>query len=274
MPKQENPFTDTFAFVADTTAFKWENAHGCAMASYLAYGTENTIKSQMKKWSAEHQFVSANGTQAFVMSTDRLVLVAFRGTEPKKIEDWLTDLQFDLVDGPLDGKVHAGFSSALGGVWQRILKAIADLRRDQPKSLWFTGHSLGAALACLAVSRLKDEDRPVDGLYTFGQPRTGDRQFARALNFEFKPYMFRFVHNNDIVTRVPPRSLGYSHAGTFRYFDEDGKYHTDISNWNRFLDRIHGRMEDVFEWGSDGIKDHDMKHYLELVGKQRRSAEG
>ena len=115
-----------------------------------------------------------------------------------------------------------------------------------------------------------DQGHPVDGLYTFGQPRTGNRDFARNFNFEFKPYTFRFVNNNDIVTRVPPRALGYRHLGTFRYFDEAGNFHEDLGQWNRFLDRMRGRVEDILEWGTDGTKDHSMDEYLKRVKKNMK----
>ena len=40
-------------------------------------------------------------------------------------------------------------------------------------SVWYTGHSLGGALASLATAQMRRQEVPVDGLYTFGQPRTG-----------------------------------------------------------------------------------------------------
>jgi triacylglycerol lipase len=259
-----------FKFIHDTTAFNLQNAYSLAMAANLAYENEQKIKKTVEdewKFKKFRFFEHRDGTQAFAMSNDKIIVVAFRGTEPNQIKDWLTDLDFNLVNGPLDGKVHEGFYTALSNVWQRIERTISEFRAKKSKSLWFTGHSLGAALATLAVSRFRDEDRPVDGLYTFGQPRTGDRTFARNFNFEFKPYAFRFVNNNDIVTRMPPRALKYSHVGTFRYFTESGKLVHDISWWNRFLDRMHGRIEDILEWGTDGIKDHSMERYVEHLKK-------
>lgn len=274
---KEKHFSQEFCFNGITTEFQWTNAYGCAMASVLVYEKEETIKKQIESWKAEYKFIEGNGTQALVMATNDIILVAFRGTE-LKTEDILTDLNFDLVKGPLDGEVHEGFLDALAVVWKKVEMTIAKFRKNQAKSLWFTGHSLGAGLATLAVGRLVDQGQPVDGLYTFGQPRTGDKAFARDFNFEFKPYAFRFVNNNDIVTRVPPRSFGYRHIGTLRYFDEKGCCHEDISRWNRFLDRIHGRIEDILEWGTDGTKDHGMDDYLMLVyekyeGEQKKEAE-
>lgn len=57
--------------------------------------------------------------------------------------------------------------------------------------------------------------RQAKGLYTFGQPRTGDREFARKPDADFEQQTFRYVNNNDIVTRVPFRAMNYSHVGLF-----------------------------------------------------------
>lgn len=256
-----------FKFVHDVTTFNLQNAYSLALAANLAYQSKEEIMDKVSgQWKFEncHFFNSDDGTQGFIMSNAKMIVVVFRGTESDKIEDWITDLIFKLVDGPLGGKVHEGFYTALSSVWQNIERTIAKFRANQPKSLWFTGHSLGAALATLAVAHLRDDDRPVDGLYTFGQPRTGDRTFARNFNLDF-PYAFRFVNNNDAVTRIPPRSLKYSHIGRLKYFTEGGKLVEDISSWNRFLDRMRGRIEDIFEWGSDGLKDHNMDNYIRLI---------
>ena len=189
-----------------------------------------------------------------------MIIVAFRGTEPKKLQDWLTDADFDLVEGPF-GQVHDGFNRALRHVWRDLARSIKEFQ-DNGQSLWFTGHSLGAALATLAVATLREEDKPVHGLYTFGQPRTGDRHFERTFNADFKPRCFRFVNNNDVVTRVPLRAMKYSHVGTFLYFDADGNLTDDLHWWYRFLDRVEGRIEDLGKLGTDGIKDHSMNRYI------------
>ena len=100
------------------------------------------------------------------MTTDEIILVAFRGTEA--VKDFITDANVDLIAGPLRGEVHEGLSEALTPVWGTIKQTIANFRGAGGKSLWFTGYSLGAGLATLAVARLLNKGDPVDGLYTFG----------------------------------------------------------------------------------------------------------
>ena len=122
---------------------------------------------------------------------------------------------------------------------------------------------MGAGLATLAVAKMRieneDHEEPVHGLYTYGSPRVGNKEFSEKFNANFKNQTFRIVNNNDIVTRVPIRAHGYRHIGQFWYITSEGKLENDIGFWNLELDRIKGRIEDIGKIGGDGLKDHFME---------------
>jgi len=92
------------------------------------------------------------GTAAFLVESTTapvFAVLAFRGTEVK-IQDYITDLK--VGNPPLhstDVVVHEGFKLALDSVWPQISEALATLTCP----VFFTGHSLGAALATLAAAR-------------------------------------------------------------------------------------------------------------------------
>lgn len=258
--------SDFDRFNADTTRYSPHNALVLADAARIVYRDGAAIEAGIAaRWAtSDVHFADKNGTQALVVGTANAILVAFRGTEPKVLKDWMTDANIKQAPGP-KGQVHEGFWTALHHVWDGVVQHVKRFQsRDQ--SLWFTGHSLGAALATLAVAKLRLEaNRPVNGLYTFGQPRTGDAEFAAAFNADFERYCFRFVNNNDVVTRVPPRALGYCDVGRVLYFDSDGNLQHDVSHWNRFVDRLKGRIEEFGHLGLDGIEDHAMDGYADLL---------
>jgi len=255
-------------FEPKTTEFSLRNALCLARVAELSYKANHEVESTARgQWGMDRVVCfdePSFGTQGFVMTNDAIVVAVFRGTEINRPEDVSTDLQFLSVRGPLGGRVHEGFYRALDLAWPAVEQAIA-LCWSPPKSLWFTGHSLGAALATLAVAKMRDRNQSVSGLYTFGQPRIGDRDFAKKFNDDFGKYTFRFVNNNDVVARIPPRELQYRHVGTLKYFTEDGRLLDKISLWKRFLDRVRGRMADFLEWGTDGLKDHAMPNYVALI---------
>jgi len=252
-------------------------AHLLAQASQLAYEDHQTVRRRARELGFPHvSFCDVDDTQSFVCANRETTVVAFRGTEADQLKDWTVDVDFDLVDGPLGGKVHVGFYDALSNVWRMVDDQVRTVCNDQTKYLWVTGHSLGAAMAALAVARWHECGRPVTGLYVFGQPRVGDRTFSINFDFDFKMATFRFVNRYDIVTRIPPRYLGYRHIGSFKYFNEDGQLVDDILWWRKFLSRWHGTIETVFDWCRHGVGDHGMSEYLrhvETAWRHQRLAE-
>ncbi|KAH7709188.1 class 3 lipase protein [Aphelenchoides avenae] len=77
-----------------------------------------------------------------------------------------------------------------------------------------TGHSLGGATASIGAGvAAKQGIFPSSSikLYTFGQPRTGNGDYATA-HAKQVPETYRVVHAHDLVPHVPPLGFeGYKH---------------------------------------------------------------
>jgi len=260
-----------FDFESRTQAHSRKNAFWLGRASQIAYLPEEGTAQSLKAIGLNlHKYLDREGTQAFFAGNDDVLILAFRGTN--NLIDWITDFNLSLVAGP-GGRVHEGFLDALFHVWKDIWQFIRAERGSRP--LWITGHSLGGALATLAVAKLRlEKQEPVNGCYTFGQPRVGDQEFARNFDTDFFDRMFRYVNHNDIVPRVPFRILGYADLGDFRYFDQNGKLREDIAWWEIIVDRITGGVEDVrarLEDPADGrLDDHDIVAYIERLEKAQK----
>lgn len=143
-------------------------------------------------------------TQAMLVepiSGPAFAVLVFRGTE-QKTRDYLTDLELGTLwlTGNKKG-IHEGFAEALNSVWGSISMELSRLACP----VFFTGHSLGGALATLAAAR-----RAPKALYTFGSPRVGNAAFAASLA---ATPVYRVVDDEDIITTVPPEALGFRHAG-------------------------------------------------------------
>ncbi|MER7011716.1 lipase family protein [Saccharopolyspora sp. NPDC000359] len=262
------------AFDHTVTDFQMPHAYWLARSAKLAYADEAAIRTTAAEWGFDRvQHLRAEldpsfpieDVQAFAAGSDRMVVVAFRGTEPAKIQDWLSDAATLVAPGPAGkGLVHQGFSQALDAVYPQVLKAVERLR-DGQQSLWFTGHGLGGALAVLASARLYFEDPELlaNGVCTFGQPRTCDRFLAESYDEAFAARTFRFVNNNDVVAQLPPEP--FHHVRDLRYFGADGELRAKMTVLGGAADPLPGFTGDPFAPAADGVRDHVLDRYVELV---------
>ena len=189
-------------------------------------------------------YLKKNSTEAFIFCDKekdaKLIVIAFRGTGTFDSDDYITDVDFSWYESPQMGKVHLGFLEALGlknrsncskdkqfscnldpdkdnhslrGAYSVLHEKLKDLLQVHKNAKFIvTGHSLGGALAILFTAMLfLNEEKSLEKLlaiYTFGQPRVGDKTFADFMNKnlkenEYTARYFRIVYSNDIVPRLP-----------------------------------------------------------------------
>lgn len=203
----------------------------------------------------DHIFLEHNGAQCHIVWNDDEMAVCFRGTEPSELSDVLADLNALPKKSMTDGWVHRGFRGELDKLWDHI-KALTEKHTD--KKLYVCGHSLGAAMATICTSRI-EEFRDVEALYTYGSPRVGTRSFVKGI----KTTHWRFVNNNDIVTRVPLALMGYKHHGNLCYINHYGKIRK-MTIWQRIKDKFRGYRDGLL----DGAMDHSMGNYVKYTIKE------
>lgn len=232
--------------------FEMVNAWWLIEAATLVYADATFVQAQLQKAGLTlANFFDHKGTQCLVATNDNFVIVAFRGTEvsprrgehdaPRGIPDFRniftdlsTDARFKLTDFASGAQVHGGFKAALDDVWEAHdgsegLKAhLLRLNGDgRARTVWFTGHSLGGALATLAVARCGMQGLDVHGLYTFGSPLVGDSGFSKffgdVLANKFHIEHYRFVNNQDFITTVPPEAFHYQHGGVLKLIKRNGE---------------------------------------------------
>jgi triacylglycerol lipase len=150
-------------------------------------------------------------TRGVIAQRDGATIVAFAGTDPLILKNWVSDFYL----GRPKGDVHQGFKDAAAAVWDDVRTAlIAASGAGSP--IFITGHSLGAALAVVTADRARSEPaiaRPQ--VYLYGCPRVCRVDAAAAYNATLGPTTYRLVHGNDIVPTVPPPQLGFQHVGRY-----------------------------------------------------------
>lgn len=302
-------------FEPKAPAFSQANLVYLAYCANVAYDDSQKSKRKLEKLGLnvkygeyEHFFESPEtDTQGFIVNDNEKIIIAFRGTE-SGADTWYSNagiIQEVWTPEHPNIKVHNGFNKAFNSVWD-ALKSRLDLAlalTPKPLPIWITGHSLGGALATLACAklRLQQPKYNVAGVYTFGQPRVGnddfakalDDDFAKALNGDSKNHFFRVVDNNDPVPFLPTKLTrdvlelattpfqsiydidSYKHVGQEIYFATNGEmyFKKDISIPWTLADQLYGVAS-----GSIGnvIKldffssDHGMNEYEALAKKAKQ----
>ena len=233
-----------------------------AKLSSIAYNNIKEAKSQAKKLGfTTTEFYEKDGAQAYrFMNKDDLV-IACRGTQPSEFNDLKADLKALPVMAETVGRVHIGFKTEVDDLWPMIEEDI-NRKTNVTKTLWFCGHSLGAAMATIMASRAKHNvelNDPVE-LFTYGSPRVGWREYCNSLNV----IHHRWKNNNDIVTTVPLAVMGFKHHGECHYINAYGNVRNP-TGWQMFKDRMRGMWMGIKKGKIDNFGDHSMVEYIKYL---------
>jgi triacylglycerol lipase len=224
-----------------------------AQLAEIAYLDGKEAKAAGKKIGyTGHKFIEVDGAQCQAFWNKEEFVLAFRGTEPDELSDVLADLNAIPRGAMTHGLVHSGFRGELDKVWDKVVK---QRQAHEKKTFYITGHSLGAAMATVATSRF-EETQKVEQLTTFGSPRVGTRKFVKHIE---TPH-YRFVNNNDIVTKVPLFIMGYKHHGVLQYINFYGNIRK-LTFWQAMKDKFRGYRSGIL----DGAMDHGMANYVKCL---------
>lgn len=161
------------------------------------------------------------------------------------------------------GKVHRGFKDALNEIWPEIVQTLISAKNI--KDIYFTGHSLGAAMATLAAvrcSRLDETPQPA-GLYTYGSPKVGNKAFSKFVKGLLIPGA-RWVNNVDIVTKVP--FWPYTHVSSSFYMNHNG-YLKRLTSLQVCIDRLKGLWVGIKRGKINYFVNHSSQKYVENISK-------
>ncbi|CAO3573172.1 unnamed protein product [Mortierella alpina] len=119
--------------------------------------------------------------------------------------------------------------------WRSIGNSILDIYNNQYRDehdghikrkklrFYICGHSLGGGLATTFLAKMVQSNSSLldifSGLYTYGQPKIGDKDFSNAFGSKLACKMFHHVHNNDIFARLPFWGTYETPPGTLVFMD-------------------------------------------------------
>jgi len=231
-----------------------------SMISYLSL--KQTEKAAKRLGFTETLLFDNDGSQAYLFANDIDIVIAFRGTEPTEWNDIKADLDATKALAETVGRVHRGFKKEVDDIWPMLEKVLSGSQKNLDKFLWFTGHSLGGAMAAICAGRcqLSAVKTYPEQLHTFGSPRVGTKRYVNHAKIDY----YRWVNNNDVVTRTPPAWMGYRHSGKEMYLDSEGKL-KDLNPVQRSADLWKGVVAGLKKYEIDYFTDHSIDRYVEYI---------
>ena len=204
------------------------------------------------------KYIDRDGAQAYELMNEHDVVVVCRGTEPNEWNDIKADANAFTDLAETVGRVHRGFKREVDDIWPILEETL----RDETRNVWFAGHSLGGAMAqiCAGRCQLSEIAAVPREVYTFGSPRVGTKRYIQNADVRH----IRWVNNNDIVTRVPPRWLRYRHNGFKMYLDRNGELKR-LSAAQRGKDRWAGFWSGLKQRKCDHFSDHAIAAYVDYI---------
>jgi triacylglycerol lipase len=204
------------------------------------------------------QLVDKDGSQAYRFRNEHDIVLACRGTQPNEWNDIQADANAVMSVVGTFGNVHSGFNREVDDLWP----VLEELLRGSHEPVWFCGHSLGAAMATICAYRCRTSSITHDPqeLHTFGSPRVGCKRYIRHAEVTH----YRWIHNNDVVTRVPPVWMGYRHCGNEVYLNRYGQIRK-LTGILRSRDRWRGLIAGLFKWKLDMLTDHSIHLYAQHI---------
>ena len=129
---------------------------------------------------------------------------------------------------PKEVKIHTGFHEAYIAIRKGLMERLSESCKEYNTSkLVFTGHSLGGALATITAVDFHDQYGFGDQITiaSYGQPRVGNAAWAQYLeSLPFSDRHYRTVAQGDPIVEMPPKELGYRHAGREILYTDDGQF--------------------------------------------------
>uniref|UniRef100_A0A914C7Z1 Fungal lipase-like domain-containing protein n=2 Tax=Acrobeloides nanus TaxID=290746 RepID=A0A914C7Z1_9BILA len=195
-------------------AYLNSNATACVANSF----SNGQLVNQYTALCAPNLLDKCSGITA-ISRDDKAIIIAFGGTA--NFIQLVTESQESIFGNKTQfiagGNVSEYFFNAWKGLWNSGMQDdLLTARNGNPGyQLWVTGHSLGGSMASLAaayVIKLGLFTSSQVTLYTFGQPRTGDTNYAAAHDQLLGSASWRVTHHQDPVPHLPTEDYeGYFH---------------------------------------------------------------
>lgn len=205
--------------------------------------------------------------QGYIAEGEDGKILAWRGTEEKKIMDWFTNSLCWLKDFGY-GKVHYGYGNELE-------KIEADVRKDVDNNTIILGHSQGGGLTVISKKMLKEREKLNNKYIALEPPMVTDNPKLASRGIVT-------VKASDPVPRLPFTMLGFRQQENMFYWDNNDNFCYNPHRVRMILNFLADRVNETWlSWFAELGEDHSifsmddelwardydtkLKHYLERL---------
>lgn len=274
-------------FNRDFSEYSQETALFCAQISEVAYWDKRNIeilKEQVNQNYPEHMTTYSliddtygiHHNQVLLWANKDFLIIAFRGTEPSVLKDWLTDSKYwnyqnaDGYDEELSylPPGHGGFRRSLTRLMKEknlveeikmIIKKVNPQADTKTYPIYLTGHSLGAALSQLFIVPLQYNQLNFKGAYHFAPPLAVTCQMNAELREKYGSVVYDIVNYKDYVPRAGRN--GTAHFGKFYRICTDGLVYKEDEAYVKF------KLSEYF----NEFKLHALKSHIAAIRNEQNS---
>ncbi len=274
-------------FNMDFSEYHQKTSIYCAQLSKVAYwdslGIQKLHQNLSKiypeanyRWDFIDHRDSKSHTQVLLLGSTDFVIIAFRGTEPSVIKDWITDAKFwNYENQPCSNEELANMPAGHGGFRRSLIDLITKKKlferidtfirngnsnKDVSKTpIYLTGHSLGAAISQLFIEPLRYKKYNFSGAYHFAPPLAVSCKINDYMKSEFQNKVYDIVNYKDYVPRAGRN--GVAHFGKFYRICKNGMMYSEKEAYIKFRFFEYFR---VFTY-------HSLKNYLKALKSEKNS---
>jgi hypothetical protein len=179
---------------------------------------------------------SIGDVQGQIYYIDTGMYISFTGSN--SWNDWADNLKFWKVFLYGDVAVETGFYVQYNQVREFIVNKLSKyLQNNKNANIFFTGHSLGSAIASLCAFDFYNLSKNTY-LILNGCPQTGNSAFKRAIEKRLKGNILNIVYGNDLFVRLPGLIFG---------FRAHGKIWNLVPLWKRILNPVFYLLGNPFD---------------------------
>jgi hypothetical protein len=253
----------------------------CSQVSEVVYWNSTEIQNLQKRLNQKYPKENYNlelidhkksHTQALLFGNKKFLIIAFRGTEPSKIIDWITDAKFwNYKTAPIFNEKYANMPAGHGGfrkslmnliteknLFKKIDAMIAKCNSETDLSkfpIYLTGHSLGAAISQLFIEPLNYKKYNFSGAYHFAPPLAVSCDMNDYMKTKYGDKVYDIVNYKDYVPRAGRN--GVAHFGKFYRICKNGLIYSEKESYIKFR---------FFEYLSE-FKLHSLNNHLKALKK-------